>query len=58
MGRWLEGFVDWVNGAHQYRHGQGVEVPDNPSIGTAVLSVSLGSSYARWLAELDTAVRK
>jgi len=53
--RWLAGFKEWVNGAHPYRHGQGVETPDNPSIWSAVLSVSLGASYARWLAELDAA---
>ncbi len=53
--RWLAGFKEWVNGAHQYRHGQGVEEPDNPSVATAVLSVSLGSTYARWLAELNAA---
>lgn len=58
MARWLEGFADWVNGAHQYRHGQAVEVPDNPTIATAVLSFSLGSTYARWLAELDAAIEK
>lgn len=53
MGLWLKSLGDWINGAHQYRHGQGVEEPDYPSIQTAVLNVSLGSTYARWLAELD-----
>lgn len=57
VGRWIEGFADWVIGAHQYRHGQGVEAPDNPSIGTAVLSVTMGAAYARWLAELDTSLQ-
>lgn len=52
-GRMLEAFSDWINSAHPYRHGQSVEVPDNPSVQTAVLSVSLGAAFARWLAELD-----
>jgi hypothetical protein len=51
-----EGFSKWVVGAHQYRHGQGVEEPDNPSITTTVLSVSLGATYVRWLAELDAII--
>jgi hypothetical protein len=49
----LEAFKAWIVGAHQYRHGQAVEQPDNPGVATAVLSVSLGASFARWLAELD-----
>lgn len=53
-GRLGEAFKEWVNGAHPYRHGQAVEAPDNPSVETAVLSVSLGASFIRWLAELDS----
>ena len=53
--RLTEGFSHWIIGAHPYRHGQGVENPDNPSLSTTILSVSLGSTYARWLAELDAA---
>ena len=50
--RSLEAFKEWVNSVQPYRHGQGVEEPDNPSVQSAVLSVSLGSSFVRWLAEL------
>lgn len=56
--RLLEGFKGWVNSAHPYRHGQGVEMPDNPSVQTAVLSLSLGAAYIRWLAEIDQVVLK
>lgn len=52
--RLAENFIQWIIGAHPYRHGQAVEEPDNPGLSTAILSVSLGSTYARWLAELDT----
>lgn len=53
--RLAEGLNDWITAAHPYRHGQAVQEPDNPSLTTAVLSISLGASYARWLAELDAA---
>lgn len=55
-GRLAEAFADWVNSAHPYRHGQGVEAPDNPSIQTTVLSISVGASFLRWLADLDGAL--
>lgn len=53
--RMVEAFRDWTNGAHQYRHAQAGTEPDNPSVQTAVLSITLGSGFARWLAELYSA---
>jgi hypothetical protein len=53
LARMLDAFKEWINGAHPYRHGQGVEEPDNPSVSTAVLSVTIASAFIRWLAELD-----
>lgn len=58
LGRMLESLKEWINGAHPFRHGQSVEEPDNPSIASTVLSVSVGSAFIRWLAELDSRVRK
>lgn len=55
--RLLASFKEWINSAHNYRHGQGVEEPDNPSLQLTVLSVSGGAGFLRWLAELDTAAR-
>lgn len=52
--RLITALKGWVDSAQPYRHGQSVEEPDNPSLSTAVLSVSLGSSFIRWFAELDT----
>lgn len=46
-------FKDWIVSAQGYRHGKGTEAPDNPSIPTAVLNVSVGASFLRWLAEID-----
>ncbi|WP_291733746.1 hypothetical protein [Leisingera sp. F5] len=49
----LEGFKDWINAAHFYRHEQGVEEPNQPAEEVAVLLISQGLSYTRWLAQLD-----
>ncbi|NOE18096.1 hypothetical protein GS634_08160 [Ruegeria atlantica] len=49
----LEGFKDWINAAHFYRHEQGVEEPNQPSEEVAILIISNGLSYVRWLAQLD-----
>jgi len=53
----IAAFKDWVISVQGYRHGQGVEKPDNPSISTTVLVVSAGASYLRWLVEEDAAIR-
>ncbi|OAN98063.1 hypothetical protein [Sulfitobacter geojensis] len=49
----LESFKDWINGAHFYRHEQGVQSPSQPSEEFAILMISQGLSYVRWLAQLD-----
>lgn len=49
----LEAFKQWVNAAHFYRHEQGEEEPNQPAAELAILLVSQGLSFARWLAVLD-----
>lgn len=49
----LEGFKDWINAAHFYRHEEGVEEPNQPAEEVALLLISQGLSYTRWLAQLD-----
>lgn len=49
----LEGFKNWINAAHFYRHEQGIEEPSQPAEEVAVLLISQGLSYVRWLAHLD-----
>lgn len=49
----LEGFKQWVNAAHFYRHEQGVEEPNQPVAELAILLVSQGLSFVRWLTVLD-----
>lgn len=49
----LEGFKDWINAAHFYRHEQGVQSPNQPTEEFAILLISQGLSYVRWLAQMD-----
>lgn len=49
----IAAFKDWIVGAQGYRHGKGTENLDNPSISTAVLIVSVGAAFLRWLVEVD-----
>ncbi|MCE8419138.1 hypothetical protein LZ190_10535 [Rhodovulum sulfidophilum] len=49
----LEAFKQWVNAAHFYRHEQGVEEPNQPAPEVAILLISQGLSFARWLTVLD-----
>ena len=45
--------ADWVNAAHQYRHAQGVETTEPMPLDLAILMVSTGAGFLRWLADLD-----
>jgi hypothetical protein len=49
----LEAFKHWVNAAHFYRHEQGVEEPNQPTPEVAILLISQGLSFVRWLTALD-----
>jgi hypothetical protein len=49
----LEGFKDWIDAAHNYRHEQGVEAPSQPCEEIGILLISQGLSFVRWLAQLD-----
>lgn len=51
--QFLSGLSDWINAAHEYRHGQEVEEPANPPVDLAVAMVSTGAAYLRWLVRLD-----
>ncbi len=49
----VKSFGEWVTSAHWYRHGQNTEEPINPPLELTVVFISNGSSYLRWLVELD-----
>lgn len=46
-------FAEWVDSIQVYRHGQNEPEPVNPPIEIAVLVLSSGASYLRWLLEID-----
>lgn len=49
----VESLRDWVDGAHVYRHESGTEEPSPPPAETAVLIVSQGMAFIRWLVAID-----
>jgi hypothetical protein len=49
----LAAFRDWVDASHNYRHEQGSEEPIQPPIDLAILSISTGAAYLRWLITID-----
>jgi hypothetical protein len=54
----INAFKDWIDAAHFYRHEAGKEEQHQPPIRLAVLAVSMGASFIRWLAEIDASIRQ
>jgi hypothetical protein len=54
--RSLSGLSDWIDAAHFYRHEQGTEEPTAPPFDLAILLISQGAAFLRWLAALDKAI--
>jgi hypothetical protein len=48
---------DWVDASHNYRHEPGSEEPVQPPIDLAILAISNGTSFLRWLIGLDQSSR-
>jgi hypothetical protein len=46
-------FRDWVDASHNYRHEPGSEEPAEPPLAVAILAISNGASFLRWLVDLD-----
>jgi hypothetical protein len=49
----VQSFQEWVDTMHYYRHEPGSEEPAQPPLSLAVLAISQGANWLRWLAELD-----
>lgn len=49
----LYGFKEWIDAAHFYRHEEGDTEPGQPESEIALLLISEGLSYVRWLAAID-----
>ena len=52
-GRMVSSFADWVQAAHPFRHGQRTEVPIVLPDDLAILLISQGASFIRWLVDFD-----
>jgi hypothetical protein len=48
----LNGFKDWIDAAHFYRHEAGHEEPTQPPLTLSLQMISQGAAFIRWLAEL------
>lgn len=51
----LNGFEDWAAACHVYRHAPGTAETAQPNEAIAILMVSQGYGFVRWLAELSAA---
>lgn len=49
----IKSLGEWADAAHWYRHGQKSEEPTPPPLDFAVLMVTAGAGYLRWLAVVD-----
>jgi hypothetical protein len=49
----LNSFEAWIEAAHFYRHGQADTKPNDPPLHLAVLMISNGAAFIRWLVDLD-----
>lgn len=50
--RMLDGFREWVAASRAYRHEPGAAEPAQPPADVAILAISTGASWLRWLAGL------
>lgn len=53
VGHIFNGFANWVDGMHNYRHGQDIPEPVAPPMDLTVHIISSGTSFLRWLVEID-----
>jgi hypothetical protein len=49
----FDGFAQWVDALHNYRHGQASDEPVAPSESVAIYVLSSGSSFLRWLVDIN-----
>ena len=49
----LKSFGGWIDAVHHYRHEEGAEEPSQPVEELAIVIISQGLSFARWLVTID-----
>lgn len=52
----VDAFKDWVKACHKYRHQAGNPDPHQPPLDLAILMVTQGTGFVRWLVTIDKAV--
>ncbi len=58
MSKMFDGFAQWVDSIHNYRHGQTDTDPVAPPVNIAVYALSSGTAFLRWLIELNNSFEK
>jgi hypothetical protein len=53
----LKSFCSWIDAAHHYRHEEGKEEPSQPDDELALVLISEGMSFLRWLVGIDRKTR-
>ncbi len=54
----FDGFAQWVDSIHNYRHGQPNPEPVAPPVNIAIYTLSSGTAFLRWLIELNNSLEK
>lgn len=54
----FDGLAQWVDAIHNYRHGQADIEPVAPPVNVAVYIISSGTSFLRWLIEINSVLEK
>lgn len=54
----FDGLAQWVDAIHNYRHGQADIEPVAPPVNVAVYIISSGTSFLRWLIEINNVLEK
>jgi hypothetical protein len=49
----IRSFAQWIEAAHHYRHAAGEEQPAQPKEELAIILISEGMSFTRWLVAID-----
>jgi hypothetical protein len=53
LSQMFDGFAQWVDAIHNYRHGQPNDEPVAPTEDMCIYILSSGSSFLRWLIGMD-----
>ncbi len=57
MTKMFDGFAQWVDSIHNYRHGQADAKPVAPPINIAIYALSSGTAFLRWLIEINNSFK-